>query len=140
MLKNVLKYKKLYWQLYYIVIKYKFYLTYIKLYCIILVRKEGVRVDKNVSLASIKKNIENHLGEKVTLKANGGRKKVLVNDGIIESTYPSIFVIRLENDTQRTVTYSYSDVLTNTVQLVFPNWFLDFEKIRGLFFWSKIIL
>ena len=102
-------------------IKYKFYLTYIKLYCIILVRKEGVRVDKNVSLASIKKNIENHLGEKVTLKANGGRKKVLVNDGIIESTYPSIFVIRLENDTQRTVTYSYSDVLTNTVQLVFPN-------------------
>lgn len=78
-------------------------------------------MDKNVSLASIKKNIENHLGEKVTLKANGGRKKVLVNDGIIESTYPSIFVIRLENDTQRTVTYSYSDVLTNTVQLVFPN-------------------
>lgn len=78
-------------------------------------------MDKNVSLASIKKNIENHLGDKVTLKANGGRKKVLVNDGIIESTYPSIFVIRLENDTQRTVTYSYSDVLTNTVQLVFPN-------------------
>lgn len=78
-------------------------------------------MEKNVNLASIKRNIENHLGEKVTLKANGGRKKILVNDGIIESTYPSIFVIRLENDTQRTVTYSYSDVLTNTVQLVFPS-------------------
>ena len=84
MLKNVLKYKKLYWQLYYIVIKYKFYLTYIKLYCIILVRKEGVRVDKNVSLASIKKNIENHLGEKVTLKANGGRKMPLLYKLYIE--------------------------------------------------------
>lgn len=78
-------------------------------------------MEKNVNLASIKRNIENHLGEKVTLKANGGRKKILVNDGVIESTYPSIFVIRLENDTQRTVTYSYSDVLTNTVQLVFPS-------------------
>lgn len=70
-------------------------------------------------LASIKKDIENHIGEKVTLKANGGRRKMLVNKGTIEKAYQSIFVIRLENDTQRTVTYSYSDVLTKTVQIVF---------------------
>jgi uncharacterized protein Veg len=70
-------------------------------------------------LATIKKDIENHVGERVTLKANGGRRKVLVNNGVIEKTYPSIFVIRLDNDTQRTVTYSYSDVLTKTVQIVF---------------------
>lgn len=70
-------------------------------------------------LASIKSDIESHVGEKVTLRANGGRRKVFVNNGIIEKTYPSIFVIRLESDTQRTVTYSYSDVLTKTVQLVF---------------------
>ena len=72
------------------------------------------------TIDSIKNDIERHVGQKVTLKANGGRKKILVNDGIIESVYPSIFVIRLKNDTQRTVTYSYSDVLTKTVQLVFP--------------------
>ncbi|WP_127836863.1 Veg family protein [Clostridium prolinivorans] len=70
-------------------------------------------------LASIRTDIENHVGEKVTLKANGGRRKVLINKGIIEKTYPNIFVIRLEHDTQRTVTYSYSDVLTKTVQIVF---------------------
>ena len=70
-------------------------------------------------LATIKKDIEKHVGERVTLKANGGRRKVLVNNGVIEKTYPSIFVIRLDNDTQRTVTYSYSDVLTKTVQIVF---------------------
>lgn len=78
-------------------------------------------MDKNRTIANIKKDIEDHLGDKVTLKANGGRKKVLINDGVIESAYPSIFVIRLENDTQRTVTYSYSDVLTNTVQLDFSS-------------------
>lgn len=77
-------------------------------------------MDKLKTIATIKKDIEKHLGEKVTLKANGGRKKVLVNDGVIESAYPSIFVIRLENDMKRTVTYSYSDVLTQTVQIVFP--------------------
>ncbi|MGL4949748.1 MAG: Veg family protein, partial [Anaeroplasmataceae bacterium] len=38
---------------------------------------------------------------------------------IIESVYPSIFVVRLESDNERTVTYSYSDVLTKTVQLYF---------------------
>ncbi|MCI6189209.1 MAG: hypothetical protein MSA89_08470 [Clostridium sp.] len=73
------------------------------------------------TIANIKKDIETHLGEKVTLKANGGRKKILINDGVLESIYPSIFVIRLDNDNKRTVSYSYSDVLTNTVELVFPN-------------------
>ena len=70
-------------------------------------------------LDSIKKNIENHIGEKVTLKANGGRKKVVVNNGTIEKAYPSIFVVRLDDDAQRTVTYSYSDILTKTVQIVY---------------------
>ncbi|STB00680.1 veg protein [Clostridium baratii] len=83
-------------------------------------RKEGVFMETIRTISSIKKSIEGHLGEKVTLKANGGRKKILVNDGVLESAYPSIFVIRLDNDTQRTVTYSYSDVLTQTVQLHFP--------------------
>ena len=43
-------------------------------------------MNKNRTIANIKKDIEDHLGEKVTLKANGGRKKVLINDGVIEST------------------------------------------------------
>lgn len=76
-------------------------------------------MEKVRNLDSIKKSIENHIGEKVTLKANSGRKKVVVNNGVLEKVYPSIFVVRLENDIQRTVTYSYSDVLTKTVQLVF---------------------
>lgn len=76
-------------------------------------------MEKMNVLDSIKRNIEDHLGEKVVLKANSGRKRVVVNNGVIEKTYPSIFVVRLESDTQRKVTYSYSDVLTKTVQLVF---------------------
>lgn len=76
-------------------------------------------MNTRVTLATIKKNLENHVGEKVMLKANGGRKRILVNEGVLEGVYPSIFVVRLENDTPRTVTYSYSDVLTNTVQLNF---------------------
>ena len=76
-------------------------------------------MEGNKTLANIRRDIENHVGEKVTLKANGGRKKILVNDGAIESVHPSIFVVRLDNDNQRTVTYSYSDVLTKTVSLYY---------------------
>lgn len=73
------------------------------------------------TLASIKKDIESHIGHKVTLKANGGRRRIFTDKGVIEKTYQSIFLIRLENDTQRIVTYSYSDVLTNTVQIVYAS-------------------
>ncbi len=73
------------------------------------------------TLASIKRDIENHLGHKVTLKANGGRRRIFIDKGTIEKTYRSIFLIRLETDTQRIVTYSYSDVLTNTVQIVYAS-------------------
>ena len=52
-------------------------------------------MEKFKTLASIKRDIENHVGERVTLKANGGRRKILVNSGVLESTYPSIFVVIL---------------------------------------------
>ena len=84
-----------------------------------IIKKEGVYVENVKTIATIKRSIEDHVGEKVTLKANGGRKKILINNGIIESAHPSIFVVRLDNDIPRTVTYSYSDVLTKTVQLYF---------------------
>jgi len=76
-------------------------------------------LEKNTTIASIKKYLEAHIGEKVTLKANGGRKKIFVDSGVLEGVYQSIFVVRLETGAQRTVTYSYSDILTKTVQLYF---------------------
>ncbi|WP_461207383.1 Veg family protein [Clostridium sp. DL1XJH146] len=76
-------------------------------------------MDRVNVLTSIKNEIDNHIGEEVTLKANNGRRKIVVSNGIIEKTYPSIFVVRLGSDTPRTVTYSYSDVLTKAVQIEF---------------------
>lgn len=72
-------------------------------------------------LSAIKNDMDEHIGEKVVLKANSGRRKVVVREGILEKTYPNIFVVRIDgNDsTSRTISYSYSDILTQTVQLVF---------------------
>lgn len=99
-------------------------MTTVCIYVIIVVRKRVLNLDGFKTLASIKKDIEDHVGHKVTLRASGGRRKVFINEGTIEKTYHSIFLIRLKNDTQRIVTYSYSDVLTNTVQIVYASWYL----------------
>ncbi|MBF8982464.1 Veg family protein [Lutibacter sp. B2] len=72
------------------------------------------------TLTEIRKNVEFLVGEKVRLKANKGRKKVSVKEGIIEKTYPSIFVVCIDGgfDTVRRVSYSYSDILTETVEII----------------------
>jgi uncharacterized protein Veg len=71
-------------------------------------------------LSQIKKNIEHCIGRKVQLKANKGRKKAFIREGILENTYPSIFVVKFENEFEATrrVSFSYTDILTKAVELV----------------------
>lgn len=71
-------------------------------------------------LIQIKKDIETCVGEKVQLKANKGRKKAFIREGVLENTYSSIFVVKFENDyeTTRRVSYSYTDILTKAVEIV----------------------
>lgn len=79
------------------------------------------------TLSEIKKVLDSNLGKRLTLKANGGRRKTIERCGVLAQTYPSVFVIELdqeENAFER-VSYSYADVLTETVQLTF----LDDEQV-----------
>lgn len=80
-------------------------------------------------LYQIKKDIETCIGEKVQLKANKGRKKAFIREGVLENTYPSIFVVKFENDyeTTRRVSYSYTDILTKAVELIV---YKDDKKIQ----------
>ena len=75
-------------------------------------------LEKN-SLAKIRKDVEDCVGKKVILKANKGRKKIVVREGILEDAYPSLFVVRIcnEYDSVRRVSYTYSDILTETVEV-----------------------
>lgn len=72
-------------------------------------------------LNAIKREVDGHVGETVMLRANSGRKKVMVREGVLEKTYPNIFIVRVigKSNDSRTVSYSYSDILTETVQLIF---------------------
>lgn len=74
-------------------------------------------------LMQVKRSLQSHIGKKVRLTSKKGRKKAVVRQGVIESTYPSIFTIRLDNlpddiSENRRVSFSYTDVLTKSVEIV----------------------
>jgi uncharacterized protein Veg len=72
--------------------------------------------------AEIKQDLEPFIGNKIKLKANKGRKKIIEKTGVLESTYPNIFVIRLdEKQIERRISFSYADILTDAVQLTVYN-------------------
>jgi uncharacterized protein Veg len=73
-------------------------------------------------LIRIKKALQNNIGKKVRLTARKGRKKSIVRQGIIEETFPSIFIVKLEgtlgqSGVSRRVSYSYTDILTKAIEV-----------------------
>jgi uncharacterized protein Veg len=69
-------------------------------------------------ISDIKKDLEFFVGSKIRLKANRGRNRIIERVGVLESTYPNIFVVKLdERKVERRVSYSYADILTETVEL-----------------------
>ncbi|WP_202081439.1 biofilm formation stimulator Veg [Caldalkalibacillus salinus] len=71
------------------------------------------------ALMDIKRSLDEHIGQKIMLKANGGRRKTVEREGVLEETYPSVFIVKLDEETNsfERVSYSYADILTETVEL-----------------------
>lgn len=72
------------------------------------------------ALNEIKHSLEAHVGQKITLRANGGRRKTVERTGVLEETYPSVFIVKLDEDQQtfKRVSYSYADILTESVEVM----------------------
>ncbi|GIO58240.1 biofilm formation stimulator Veg [Paenibacillus cellulositrophicus] len=72
------------------------------------------------TLLEIKRNLEAHVGQKISLRANGGRRKTVERTGVLEETYPSVFIVKLdqEHQTFKRVSYSYADILTESVEVI----------------------
>ncbi|SFF43915.1 Uncharacterized protein Veg [Paenibacillus algorifonticola] len=75
------------------------------------------------ALLDIKRNLEAHVGSKIRLRANGGRRKTVERTGVLEETYPSVFIVKLDQESQsfKRVSYSYADILTESVEVTVCN-------------------
>ncbi len=68
----------------------------------------------------VKISVDKNIGSKVKIRANRGRHKIDVTEGIISETYPSIFLVEVINkldDTKQKISFSYTDILTKDVQM-----------------------
>ncbi|CQR47489.1 hypothetical protein BN1058_01810 [Paraliobacillus sp. PM-2] len=73
------------------------------------------------TLVEIKRGLDCQIGKRLKLTANGGRRKTVERYGTLAETYPAVFIVALdqeENAFER-VSYSYADILTETVELNF---------------------
>ncbi len=67
-------------------------------------------------IVNLKTGIDEMIGQKIIVKGSLGRNKSFEKEAIIEKAYPNIFVVKYEEN-ERNVTYSYTDVLTRTVEV-----------------------
>ena len=72
------------------------------------------------SLKKIKNEVEEYLGEKVCIKSNIGRNKCEYREGVLTNTYSSVFSI-VDPNTSNNLTYSYTDLLTNNLEITLEN-------------------
>ncbi|MFB9273877.1 biofilm formation stimulator Veg [Cohnella cellulosilytica] len=72
------------------------------------------------TLLDIKRSLEPHVGSKIMLRANGGRRKTIERTGVLEEIYPSVFIVKLDQEqhTFKRVSYSYADILTESVEVM----------------------
>lgn len=67
-------------------------------------------------ITALKTDIKEKEGQKIIVKGTLGRSKFFEKEATIEKAYPNIFIVKYDEN-ERNVTYSYTDVLTRTVEV-----------------------
>lgn len=70
-----------------------------------------------MNISKIRAKLESCKGEVIKFKFNGSRNQVEEFEGTIENTYNYIFTIKLDNDKEQRKSFSYTDVLTDSLEI-----------------------
>ncbi len=68
---------------------------------------------------SIHDTLNDFVGQKIKVRANMGRSKIVENVGVLTQVHPRLFIMEVERKRGRTARHSYqfADVLTGMVEL-----------------------
>lgn len=72
-----------------------------------------------MTIEKIKNKISEHIGEEIELKFNGSRNKVEYYNAVLKDVYKKVFTVQIKNEYNEVKSFSYSDVLTNTLEISF---------------------
>ena len=70
----------------------------------------------STDILNLKTDILDKIGQKIIIKGSLGRNKSFEKEGTIEKAYSNIFTVKY-NEGARNATYSYTDILTRTVEV-----------------------
>ena len=70
----------------------------------------------STEIMNLKTDILEKIGQKIIVKGSLGRNRSFEKEATIEKAYPNIFTVKYI-DGERNATYSYTDVLTRTVEV-----------------------
>ena len=73
-------------------------------------------------VAEIQEKLTEMVGDRVKVKANMGRTRVIERMGVIKNVHPAVFIVEVAERRGRKSrqSYQYVDVLTGTVELFDP--------------------
>lgn len=84
------------------------------------------------TINNIKTKFEELIGEDIVITVEAGRRKTKTHEGTLTETYPAVFVVELDNhsseDLYERVSFSYADVLTNSIEVEFPSMELEMKE------------
>ena len=67
-------------------------------------------------ILNLKSNIFDKIGQKIIIKGSLGRNRCFEREATIDKVYANIFTIKYDEGA-RNATYSYTDILTRTVEV-----------------------
>ena len=67
-------------------------------------------------ISNLRGDIEEKIGQKIIVKGTLGRSKFFEKEATLQKAYPNLFVVKY-NEEEGNATYSYTDVLTRTVEV-----------------------
>jgi len=70
-----------------------------------------------MNIEKIRINLERNKGKTLNFKFNGSRNQTEIFTGTIENTYNYVFLVKVDNDNEQIRSFSYSDVLTESLEI-----------------------
>ena len=78
----------------------------------------ATRIQFSEAIERIQTDLSCCIGERMRVRANLGRSKIIEAEGVLEEAHPRLFILRVQDGDQlRRISYSYADLLTHTVEL-----------------------
>ncbi|WP_283171464.1 Veg family protein [Curtanaerobium respiraculi] len=70
-------------------------------------------------VTSIHDTLDSFVGQRLRVRANMGRSKIIESEGVLVQVHPQLFIMEVDHKRGRKArqSYQYVDVLTGTVQL-----------------------